>query len=74
MTTTQRILKLKTHTCTCKATKNIKGEKMEITLNAKKKKKLSKKEMMIENLRWKLKFHEEKAQECRDEIEHLINE
>lgn len=47
---------------------------MEMTLNAKRKKKLSKKEMMIENLRWKLKFHEEKAQECKDEIEHLIEE
>lgn len=46
---------------------------MEITLNAKKKKKLSKKEMMIENLRWKLKFHEEKAQKCKDEIEHLMD-
>lgn len=45
---------------------------MEMTLNAKMKKKLSKKEMMIENLRWKLKFHEEKAQECRDEIEYLM--
>ena len=47
---------------------------MEMTLNAKRKKKLSKKEMMIENLRWKLKFHEEKVKECKDEIEHLIKE
>ena len=74
MTTNTQKPKTKTHTYICKATKNIKGEKMETTLNAKKKKKLSKKEMMIENLRWKLKFHEEKAQECRDEIEYLINE
>lgn len=72
--TTQRKRKPKTHTCTCKATKNIKGENMEITLNAKKKKKLSKKEMMLENLRWKLKFHEEQAKECKKEIDDLMNE
>ena len=47
---------------------------MEITLNAKKKKKLSKKEMMLENLRWKLKFHEEQAKECKKEIDDLMNE
>lgn len=47
---------------------------MEMTLNAKRKKKRSKKEDMLEIVRWKLKFHEEKAQECRDEIEYLMNE
>ena len=40
---------------------------MEMTLNAKK-------EMMIENLRWKLKFHEEKAEECKKDINDLIEE
>lgn len=47
---------------------------MEMTLNAKKKKKRSKKEDMLEIVRWKLKFHEEKAEECRKEIDYLINE
>lgn len=47
---------------------------MEITLNAKKKKKRSKKEEMLEIVQWKLKFHEEKAEECRKEIDYLINE
>ena len=47
---------------------------MDMTLNAKRKKKLSKKEMMLENLRWKLKFHEEKAEECRKDINDLMNE
>ena len=45
-----------------------------MTLNAKKKKKRSKKEDMLEIVRWKLKFHEEKAEECRKEIDYLINE
>ena len=47
---------------------------MEMTLNAKRKKKHSKKEDMLEIVRWKLKFHEEKAEECRKEIDYLINE
>lgn len=45
-----------------------------MTLNAKSKKRLSKKEMMLENLRWKLKFHKEQAEECKKEINDLINE
>lgn len=47
---------------------------MEMTLNAKRKKKRSKKEDMLEIVRWKLKFHEEKAKECRKEIDYLMNE
>ena len=47
---------------------------MEMTLNAKRKKKRSKKEEMIEICRWKLKFHEEKAEEFRKEIKYLIEE
>ena len=47
---------------------------MEMTLTAKRKKKRSKKEEMIEICRWKLKFHEEKAEECRKEIKYLIEE
>lgn len=47
---------------------------MEMTLNAKRKKKRSKKEEMLEIVQWKLKFHEEKAEECRKEIDYLTNE
>lgn len=47
---------------------------MEYTLKTKGRKKYSKKELMIEMWKWKLRFHEEKAEECKKQINYLINE
>ena len=47
---------------------------MEMTLNAKRKKKRSKKEEMIEICRWKLKFHEEKAEELKAQFQDQLED
>lgn len=44
---------------------------MEFTIPTYNTRRLSKKEQIIENLKWKLRFHEEQAEKIKKQIERL---